>query len=563
MVFFSRKSLKSKRGGEIYPDEIFLDSSNLPDFDTQQFEGRIEKPISKKAIFSLGFFFVCILFIFSFKLFILQIKEGNQYLIRGEDNRLEHSVIFSERGIVYDKKDVELIWNTFDEEEPYAIRNYIEKDGLAHLLGYVSYPLEDSSGNFYQIETIGKDGVENYFNSKIKGENGLKIIEVDALQNIKSESVIKPPKNGENITLTIDSELQSHLYSFIKNLSKDVGFKGGAGVIMNIKNGEILAMSSYPEYNSNILSNSGDKNEIANYIGNKNNPFLNRVTSGLYTPGSIVKPFMALGALTEGVITPDKQILSTGSISLPNPYYPELKSVFKDWKVHGWVDMRRALAVSSDVYFYEIGGGFEGQKGIGILKINEYMKMFGFEQVTGGEVIDEQKGVIPNPEWKKEMFDGEEWTVGNTYHTVIGQYGFQVTPLQVVRAVSALANNGIMLTPVITASSTKNVGLSKTMPIDDKSFEIVKEGMRDAVTEGTAQGLNVGFIKIGAKTGTAELGVSKKYVNSWVVGFFPYDNPKYAFAVIMEEGPKENTIGGLYVMRQLLEWMNINRPEYF
>src|SRR3989339_54716 len=454
MVFFSRKSLKSKRGGEIYPDEIFLDSSNLPDFDTQQFEGRIEKPISKKAIFSLGFFFVCILFIFSFKLFILQIKEGNQYLIRGEDNRLEHSVIFSERGIVYDKKDVELIWNTFDEEEPYAIRNYIEKDGLAHLLGYVSYPLEDSSGNFYQIETIGKDGVENYFNSKIKGENGLKIIEVDALQNIKSESVIKPPKNGENITLTIDSELQSHLYSFIKNLSKDVGFKGGAGVIMNIKNGEILAMSSYPEYNSNILSNSGDKNEIANYIGNKNNPFLNRVTSGLYTPGSIVKPFMALGALTEGVITPDKQILSTGSISLPNPYYPELKSVFKDWKAHGWVDMRRALAVSSDVYFYEIGGGYKNeQQGIGISNIEKYTRMFGIGELTGVPLLGEAQGVIPNPEWKAKNFDGEPGRLGNTYHTAIGQYGFQTTPLQMARAVAALANGGTLVTPQIMAGA--------------------------------------------------------------------------------------------------------------
>ncbi|MBU1557919.1 hypothetical protein KKC45_03075 [Patescibacteria group bacterium] len=560
---FLRKRYK-KYNGEIDPDEIFLDSSNLPKFDKQQFEGQIEKPIGKKTIFSLGVFFILVLSVFTSKLFLLQITEGESYLDRGENNRLKHSVIFSERGIIYDRNGVELVWNEVsDNGDKHAKRNYIDKPGLSHLLGYVGYPLKDDQGNYYEIETVGKEGVEKIFDEQLSGKNGIKIVEVDALMESQSELVIQPPQGGKNLDLTIDADLQNFMFEAIENLSNEVGFQGGAGVVMDVENGEILAMTSYPEYSSDILTNSDDNNKIAEYIFDEKKPFLNRVASGLYIPGSIVKPIMALGALNEGVITPDKEILSTGSISLQNPYYPELKTVFKDWKAHGWVDMRRAIAVSSDVYFYEIGGGYEDQVGMGITNINKYMRMFGFGESTGIGFSDEAIGVVPNPDWKAEVFDGEDWTVGNTYHTSIGQYGFQVTPIQAVRATAALANNGIMLVPVLVKGDELNKDLVSVMPISKDKFKVAQEGMRDAVTEGTVQGLSVPFVRVAGKTGTAELGVSKNYVNSWVIGFFPYDKPKYAFTVIMEHGPKENMIGGLYVMRQTLEWMNINRPEYF
>lgn len=563
MSLFFRKKNKSRDNGEINPDEIFLDSSNLPDFDTQQFEGRIEKPISKKTIFFIGIFFSLVLILFSVKLYALQIKEGGFYLVRGENNRLEHSVLFSERGIIYDKNNVELAWNSFDENlGDFPKRNYLNKNGFSHLLGYVGYPLKDSSGNYYETETTGKAGIEKLFDKRLKGENGLKIVEVDALMKPQSELIIKPPKNGEEIHLTIDAGIQEFMYNAIDNLSKQVGFKGGAGVIMDVENGEILSIVSYPEYSSDILTNNNSKKEISSYFNDPRNLFLNRATSGLYTPGSIVKPFMAVAALTENIITPEKQILSTGSISLPNPYHPELPSVFKDWKAHGWTDMRRALAVSSDVYFYAIGGGFQDQKGLGIDKINKYMQLFGFGSPTGAEVVSEEVGLVPSQEWKKKVFDGENWSIGNTYHTSIGQYGFQVTLLQAVRAVGAIANDGILLNPIILPNiETKN--LVPINGINKSSFKIVREGMRNAVTEGTAQGLSVGFTKVAAKTGTAELGVKKDRVNAWITGFFPYDRPKYAFAVIMESGPVHNTVGGLYIMRQTLEWMSINRPEYF
>jgi len=270
---------------------------------------------------------------------------------------------------------------------------------------------------------------------------------------------------------------------------------------------------------------------------------------------------MAIAALAEGVITPEKQILSTGSISIQNPYYPNIKSVFNDWKAHGLVDMWRAIAVSSDVYFYAIGGGYEDQKGIGIANIEKYARMFGFGELTGIDITDEKSGTIPNPEWKAKMFEDGVWRLGNTYHTVIGQYGFQTTLLQALRAVAGIANDGTLVTPHLLKDPTQEVSTSK-IPILQQHLQVAREGMRQGVTSGTVTGLGVGYVSVAGKTGTAEIDAGKKYINSWVVGFFPYEKPRYAFAIVMERGPHDNTIGGVYVMRQMFDWMNQNTPEY-
>ncbi len=557
--FFKRKELHR----DISPDNVFLDSSNLPDFNIHQFEGQIEKTISRKIINIVGFFFIIILVLYSLKIKNLQLNQGSYFALLGDSNRLEHSIIFPERGVVYDRTGQELVWNSIEKEESTAFfkREYSEHKGFSHILGYVSYPQKDSRGNYYQSEYIGKSGVEEFFNDKMGGENGLEILEKNALSDIKSQSTIQAPKNGENITLSIDIKVQDAFYGFIEELSQDVGFIGGAGIIMDVQSGEILTMVSYPEYDLKIMSEGENQEEIAKFISGENNPFLNRATTGLFTPGSIVKPFLALGVLNEDIISPYKQILSTGSISIPNPYYPDKESVFRDWKAHGLVDMRDALAVSSDIYFYEVGGGYENQIGLGIEKINKYFKDFGFSEETGIEAFIEARGVIPNPDWKARVFDGEAWNIGNTYHTSIGQYGFQVTPLQAVRAITSIANNGKLLRPTILKKEGECKDY-KELDIEPEDFKIVQEGMRQAVTNGTAVGLNLPFVEISAKTGTAERGVKKDKVNSWILGFYPTEEPKYAFVVIMEEGPVKNQIGGLYVMRQLLEWMNINTPEY-
>jgi penicillin-binding protein 2 len=366
--------------------------------------------------------------------------------------------------------------------------------------------------------------------------------------------------DGKDVNLSIDSELQNYIYNTIKDLSQRAGFTGGAGVIMDIKTGEVLALTSYPEYDSQILTDGSDKISINNYVTNKGNPFLDRVINGLYTPGSIVKPFMSIAALSENIIDPYKKILSTGYISIPNVYDPLHPSVFKDWKAHGWVDMRHALAVSSDVYFYEIGGGYENQKGLGISLIDKYMSMFGFGQDLPEGFFNGASGIIPDPQWKAENFNGEKWNLGNTYHTSIGQYGFQVSPIQAVRAVASIANDGKLLEPSILLGGNPEKFIQLNLNPD--YFKLIREGMKLGVEEGLAAGLNNGYVTVGAKTGTAELGISKKFVNSWIIGFFPYNNPKYAFAIIMEKGPVTNTMGGVYIMRQVFDWMYLNTPEY-
>ena len=538
---------------EIAPDEIFLDSSNLPDYDNNQFEGRIEKPIGKKVLLTLTVFFVLLMAGYVGRVWFLQIKKGQAFAEKSQNNALQNTLVFASRGVVNDRNGVPLIWNEFSgTNTDYAYRKYTDLSGMSLLLGYIKYPKKDKSGFYYNTEYDGKDGVEKYFNDDLSGENGLKITETDATGKVQSESVVKPPKNGTNLTLSIDSKIQASLYNIIATNSMSSGFQGGAGVIMDVHTGEMVAMVSYPEYDSQTMTDGSNVSAINGYLKNKNNPFLDRVTGGLYTPGSIIKPYVALGALREKIIDPNKQLHTIGYISVPNPYDPTHPSIFKDWQNQGDVDMRKAIAVSSDVYFYEVGGGYQGQVGLGINNIEKYVRSFGFGEAFTG-IFAGPKGTIPNAEWKKANFDGEDWRIGDTYHTAIGQYGFQVTPLQAVRAVASLSNNGILLQPTLIhddprESSTLRHNDTITNPAD---YEIVREGMRQGVLSGVAKALDVSDVEVAAKTGTAQLGLHNEYVNSWVTGFFPYKNPNYAFAIVMEKGGVHYAIGAPGVMGQI------------
>ena len=225
--------------------------------------------------------------------------------------------------------------------------------------------------------------------------------------------------------------------------------------------------------------------------------------------------------------------------------------------------MGQAIAVSSDVYFYIIGGGFAGQKGIGIANIEKYSRLFGIGEKTGIDLPDEKGGTIPSPGWKAKNFNGDIWRIGDTYHTAIGQYGFQVTPLEMVRAVSVIANYGKLVSPHLILGDKDMENKITLIDFKKEYYNTVQDGMRQCATYGTAVALNVPYVKVAAKTGTAQIGIAKNKVNSWVMGFFPYDNPKYAFTIMMEAGPSTNGVGASSIMRQLLDWMSINTPEYF
>lgn len=554
-----------RRGGftnnrPIDPDEIFLDSKNLPEFDTHQFEGRIEKPISKNVFRAMHFFIFFVGFIFMLRVWDLQVVKGQSFRTRSENNSLNKTVIYADRGIIYDRNKVPLVWNTLNTEtSDFSLRVYATSTGLSTILGYIKYPTKDSKG-FYYEDFDPKDGIEKIYNTKLAGKNGVRIVETDVKGNIISESVLDGPQDGNSVTLTIDTRLQKRLNASLLEIASRAGYKGGAGIIMNVHTGDILASSNFPEYDSQTMVDGTNKERIKNWIESNNHPFLNRAISGLYTPGSIMKPFIAMGVLNEGVIDPEKQILSTGSIIVPNQYFPDKPSTFLDWKAHGYVDLRRALAVSSNVYFYVVTGGYKGQGGIGIENIDKYVRLFGFGTTTGVYFPGEKIGTIPNPEWKEKNFSGEDWRLGDTYNTSIGQYGFQVTPIQVVRAVSAIANGGKIFTPnFILGEDTKIVA---DVNLDQNHFQIVKEGMRLGVTEGTSGVINYPFVKVASKTGTAQIGANKDEVNSWVIGYWPYDNPKYAYAIVMERGSRNNQFGAVLVMKELFDWLHLYLPEY-
>jgi penicillin-binding protein 2 len=541
------------------PEEAFLDSSNLPGFNSSAMEGRLVRALSGREVYTIGILLVLILAVFLYQLFSLQIIGASHYTQLARDNRLAKPILFAERGIITDRAGRELAWNeplegsnASDQSTVYSLRKYTLTPGMAHLLGYVSYPETDESGHWWRTNFIPHGGVEQSFDALLRGKNGNKLIEVDATQQVVSSGAIVRPIDGETLQLSIDASVTEQLFTSIKDGATIAGFVGGAGVIIDVSTGEVIAITSYPEYDSNVLTDAADRDTIVRYSNDAGKPFLNRSVQGTYTPGSIVKPYIGSVALEEGVITEYTKILSTGVLKVPNPYYPGQFSTFRDWRTgFGFLDIREAIKMSSSIFFYVIGGGFESQKGIGIEKISLWAERFGLGQKTGIALPGEKEGLVPTPEWKREIFDAE-WNLGNTYHSSIGQYGWLVTPIQAAKYIASIANGGTLHSPLLVADS---VGESVIVPIQDKNLQIIREGMHRGAQSGTAQALNVKGITIAAKTGTAQLGINNEHMNSWVVGFWPYEDPKYAFAVVLEKAPADTLRGAAPAMRPFFEWL--------
>ena len=547
---------------EISPDEIFLDAKNVSKFNQDNFEGRIETPVSSRAVIGVGIIASIFILVGLGKAFSLQVIKGDEFVKMSDNNRIVYSPLFGARGILYDRNGVALIRNVgTTTHSEIAKREYASFDGMAPVLGLVSYPKKDKSGRYWQTEYVGLDGIEKKYNDVLSGKNGKRIIQVNALGDMTDIHVAEEPQDGTNLTLTIDAELQDASYEILRTAMREGGFKGGASVILDVDTGEVLSLVSAPSFPLYVLNTEEGMKQLADAQLDEGKPFLNRAISGLYSPGSTVKPFMALAALQEGIISPYKQIESKGSITIKNPY-GGADTVFRDWKVHGYTDMREAIAVSSDVYFYSIGGGYADQKGLGIAKIDEYLKLFGFAEKTGIDLLGESKGVIPTPEWKLQTFN-EEWRLGNTYHTSIGQYGSQVTPIQLARSVASIANGGRLVVPHLVQTISPRVEKTETRySVSKEDLAVIREGMRQTVLSGSSPVLQQAGFPVAAKSGTAEIGVRKGRVNSWMSGFFPYKEPKYAFVVVLENGPVDTTYGAGKTTRDILKWIAENRPQY-
>jgi penicillin-binding protein 2 len=544
----------------IEADEVFLDTKNLPHFNKERFEGKLEKPISKHILSLLLVSTILISCVFIARLYYVQIVQGQGYFTMSTQNALDQELVFASRGIIYDRAGKKLAWNEDSPvQDSFLLRKYSNVAGLSHILGYVKYPKQDKKGYFWRTEYVGIDGIEKQYNETLSGKNGARIIETNVSREKVSSNVYEKPIPGSNVTLSIDSELQGMLYKAVGRVVADSSYVGGAGGLVDLDTGEILASVSYPEYDSNIMTESTNESVISGYFQNSRHPLLNRMISGLYTPGSIVKPFVGIGALTEGVITPDTRIASHGTISIPNPYNRDLKTVFRDFRPdNGVVNIKEALSVSSNIFFYNVGGGYQNQKGIGIDKIGYYLDMFDIGKKTHIELPGETDGLIPSQTWKAKTFPNDPtWRLGDTYNTAIGQYGVQVTPIQMLQGVSTIATGGTKIPFTFIKKDTKlDTDTLAKLPIRDDVFTTIHQGMRLAVTSplGTGKGLYSGLpINFAVKTGTAQVGARNEYINTWIIGFFPYEKPRYAFVILMDKGSDVHASGAPTAARFFFE----------
>lgn len=555
-------NLRNRYTSDVDVEEVLLDASNIPSFNRGRLEGKREVPITYRNIAIVGIIFSLIVAVYFYKIFTLQVVQGAELRQVAENNRVDRTLVIAERGVIYDRNNEMVVWNEIDEsgEYDFPIRAYTDRLGLGQVLGYVSYPKKDNRGYFFRTDYLGRSGVELAYDDVLKGQNGNKIYEVDALSNAISESVVDAPKGGQELHLSIDAELSQAMYDIIATSTVKAGFRSGAGAIMDVHTGELLALTSFPTYDPEVMADGDDIEKINEYNNDEQLPFLNKVVGGAYTPGSIVKPFVAYSALENKIISPEKVIVSNGSIAVPNRYNPGNPTYFNDWRAHGAMTMREAIAFSSNVYFYIIGGGFGDQPGIGITKMAANYHRFGIGNLTGINIAQEQPGVVPDPAWKQEVFN-DDWRLGDTYYTAIGQFGFQTTPIQMLRAYAALANGGTLLTPhVVQGESGNPIDLN----LNQEYLQIIHEGMRKTVilNGGTARAFERSDVAIAAKSGTAEIGVGNAYVNSWAAGFWPYEDPQYAFILMMDHAPRSNALGATRIMGDVVEWMSVHRPEY-
>lgn len=431
-------------------------------------------------------------------------------------------------------------------------RNY-DNPAYSHLIGYVGLVSGSdlrSNEELVLNDYIGRMGLEMQYDSLLRGTNGKVTIFRNSMGEIEEVVRTQEPVQGENLTTTIDGELQEYFYTRMAQALLSLGRTSGAGIALDPRNGDVLALISFPSFNANHLSD---------YLEQDTRPLFNRAVSGVYNPGSTIKPLHAAAALHEGVITPEDTIYSAGYIEIPNPYNPSLASRFVDWKAHGWVDAHSALARSSNVYFYVVGGGFQERTGLGIERLNRYWCKFGLDETTGIDIPGEAVGFLPTAD-EKEKRTGEIWRIGDTYNVAIGQGDLSVTPLRLLTAVSAIANGGIAYVPHIKAGLEKEVLLD----IEDMASALaeVRRGMRDAVEEdyGTANLLNAIPMVIGAKTGSAQVADNTK-TNALITAYASRDAsslPEIAILILVEDA-REGSLNTVPVAKDILQWYYDNR----
>ncbi len=440
--------------------------------------------------------------------------------------------------------------------EKNALRIYNDSTLFSHIMGYEGLIQREEYENrkdYLLTDRIGKTGLEYQYENLLHGTHGYKKTLRDSrgkiIKQLEEEKVIP----GDDLYTHLNFKLQKHLTYAIKEQFEKAGTSKAVGIALDPRNGAVLALVSLPSYDNNLFSNGISVENYGQLLKNPDKPLFNRAISGAYPPGSTVKPPLAAVALEEGIISPEAKIESRGGLQYG-------KFFFGDWKAHGFTDMRRAIAVSSDVYFYVVGGGYKDIKGLGIEKMHEGYEKFGYGNLTGIDLPNEISGINPDKKWKLENI-GERWYIGDTFHSSIGQGFMTATPLQIATSIVPIANGGTMYKPKIIKKSISKNGKEKIFEpeilkenvLSEYSLQVAKEGMRETVTEGTARMLKDLPIKIAGKTGTSEFGKKEK-VHSWFVSFAPYDNPEILLLIMMEGQVKSVSTSTVPIAKSVYEW---------
>jgi len=446
-----------------------------------------------------------------------------------------------------------------------SMRSYPSSfSSLSHVLGYMGKISEEefstyASQGYQLIDEVGKTGVEQSAEALLRGTPGEYSVEVDAQGHELLILSKKDPVPGASLTLSIDSALQAYIEQQLQQILQKNGVSRASVIVMDPQTGGVRALVSLPAYNSNLFASGITTEQYDVLVQDPNQPLFPRAIAGEFPSGSTFKPFVAYGALAEGIVNEHTSFLSTGGLQISDWFFP-------DWKAggHGVTDVRKALAESVNTYFYIIGGGYDTFTGLGVEKMTDYASRFGFGSPTGIDIAGEADGFLPSKQWKEEI-KGERWYVGDTYHLAIGQGDLLVTPLQMTSAVCVLANGGNRVTPHLMESAILGDGSQKTFSfsstpleeLDADALRVVQEGMRQAVTSGSARSLSTLAYPVAGKTGTAQT-PGDRPTHAWFIGFGPYSDPEIAITVLIEEGGEGSSVA-TPLAHDIFSWWFANR----
>ncbi len=410
-----------------------------------------------------------------------------------------------------------------------ARRHYPEGQMIAHAIGYVAQVNESELSGSDELLTgdiVGKSGIERTLDGWLRGDRGWELVSVNSLgRQIGTARIETEPNHGRSLHVTLDLEMQRTLY-------EGFGEEAGGAIFLDVETGGVLALVSRPSFDPNLFADGFTTETWKSIIEDPRRPLHNRAIASFYAPGSTFKVVLAVAGLETGTVDPSYRIFCNGGKS----YYKRRRLCWKRGG-HGWVDMRKALAQSCNVYFYDLG-----QK-LGIDKIHEYGKIFGLGRPTGIDIPGEEAGILPSREWKRRELH-EIWYPGDTISVSIGQGYVAVTPAQLATMMAAVARGTAPIPPRLVDGPLPPM---EPLAVSEKTLRIVREALKQAVDEGTGRAATLGAFSVAGKTGTAQLTAGSAGVDSadlakairdhaWFVGYAPAENPTIAFAIIVEHG---------------------------